>query len=130
MLAFQIYRAKIRQPLPQCKPLGFAPSNEFVDRNHWSVWLEPVFRGVVNEISEFATNIPMTVNAAVIHKGSHKAKYTGLANPHELPLKFCVERAVRFFQDLGQADVFAHHATNTASHCCNKFLRATSLSDR
>ncbi|MBP6379088.1 MAG: DUF3800 domain-containing protein [Sphingorhabdus sp.] len=66
------------------------------------------YNAFMGEISEFVTGIPMTVIAAVIHKDNHKAKYTEPANPYELALKFCVERTVRFLQDLGQAEALTH----------------------
>src|SRR5271165_1812506 len=45
-----------------------------------------------------------TIIAAVIDKERHAERYTQPADPYEISLAFCMERAQRYLLNLGQAD--------------------------
>ncbi|MFC4271611.1 DUF3800 domain-containing protein [Sneathiella chungangensis] len=60
------------------------------------------------ELGKIVADAPMTVISAVIHKDNHKSRYAVPANPYELALRFCIERAVLFLKDLGQSDKLTH----------------------
>jgi hypothetical protein len=49
-----------------------------------------------------------TIIAAVIDKKRHTERYTQPADPYEISLAFCMERAQRYFLNLGQADRTTH----------------------
>lgn len=58
--------------------------------------------GFMNDLSTIIEAIPVTMIAAVIDKRKLNHRYAIPANPYELALLFCLERAYRFLTERGQ----------------------------
>jgi hypothetical protein len=62
----------------------------------------------LQELGQIIDDAPMTIIAAVIKKEDLAARYGLPANPYELAMLFCMERAYAFLRDQGQTDRTTH----------------------
>jgi hypothetical protein len=59
-------------------------------------------------ISQLVSEVEFTIVAAAIHKQRLRQQYVNPANPYELALVFCMERAYAFLRDRGQHSFTTH----------------------